>query len=366
MNQTINHVCIAPKNSRRVQFWNEVLEQYNHQLIHISYLDIINDTYILSHTTTYVFRLESSGEDFETYKSILLLGCETQSQIDEVCLLQEDFGQVARFKTWYRGWCILLSKIKNLSKTYTISFINDPESIAHVFDKHKTQKTLKSKQISCPILIGSCESYEMLLRKMKLHSISQVFIKPSYGSSASGVMAFRYANPSKQVLYTTIKEQNGKLYNSLRIIKYTNPDAIKRIIEAMVDTDLIIEKWIPKWNYNGYSIDFRVVVINNRIEFIVPRASKHMITNLHLGNQKLDLKEAGITEKIQHNIEAVIKKTMLEFPKLNYAGIDILVDRSGKVFVIEINAFGDMLLGIKNTKNKTVYEQEYESLFAIN
>ena len=50
------------------------------------------------------------------------------------------------------------------------------------------------------------------------------------------------------------------------------------------------------------------------------------------------------------------------FPNLHYAGVDVLLSKKGKVFILEINPFGDLLLNIVNKNNNTTYEQELESL----
>lgn len=358
----LKHICIAPKNSRRVQFWKKTLEQYGQELQHITYIDIIQDTYVLFVKEHYTFRLESAGEDFDTYKAIMLFGCTSSSEIQKIEQLKENFGELANFNSWSKGWKKILAKIEALSTTYTIDFINDPETIAFVFDKYKTQQFLSAKYTPCPPILGICDGYTSLLQKMIKTSKKQVFIKPCYGSSASGIMAFRYVHPEKQVLYSTIKEVNNTLYNSLKLIKYTDPKKIASIINRMTHHDLLIEEWIPKWSYNNLSIDFRVVVIKGKVACIVARGSKHMITNLHLGNQKLDVKDSGISIQIQEKIETIAVEVIAAFPKLNYAGIDILVDRRGEVYVLEVNAFGDMLLGITNEEGKTIYEQEYELL----
>ena len=357
-------MCIAPKQSRRAQFWKATVEQYHQKFIHVTYQDVIQGANPFIRGTRYHIRLESPGEDFETYKLLLLEGCDSAAAQRKIEHMPEDFGQVADFSRWYRGWQRVLKKVKIMASGYDTEFINHPDDILKAFDKYHTQTYLNAQKLPCPPLLGPCSGYASLVKMMKQAGMQQVFVKPFYGSSASGVMAFRYINTQKQALYTTINaKENGKLYNNLRIKRYTQPDTIQRIIDLMASKKLMAEQWIPKWAFNGYAIDFRVVVISGEVAFIQPRGSKGAITNLHLGNQKLRIEETGISEKITERIEQCALKTMRLFPGLGYAGIDVLVDRQGEVYVLEVNAFGDMLLGVKDSNGRNVYVRMFEMLF---
>jgi len=365
MKSEICHVCIAPKSSRRFKAWEKVLNKHNQLLKHITYLDIIKGSPLFSKGIKYYVRIESPGEDTKTYKRLRLLGCKNSSEQQRIRNESENYGQVADFNRWYRGWCTLLLYLDKLSTIYDISFLNDPMDIIVAFDKQHTQNGLTHLGIKGPQLLGKCTSYASLIEQLQEQRISQVFIKPTYGSSASGIMAFRFINNEKQALYTTIKIKDDILYNSLKIQKYTDIQTIVHIINTMTSSDLIIQKWIPKWNHKGYSFDFRVVCIKKDPVFIIARGSKNVITNLHLGNKKMTITQSGISEGIVKQLKKVASDVMsYGFPSFSYAGIDILVDRSGEIYVIEVNPFGDLLLGIKNEFGRTVYEEEYASLFA--
>lgn len=351
------HLIIAPKISRRAMFWKEVLEQNNLRYLHVSYVDIMQDNFTLDSEIKYVVRLESAGEDFETYKAIVSFS----NAKEKPTLIEEDFGLISNFKNWYIGWGKLLIKIKNIENDFHLNFINNPEDIALTFDKKLTQNLLIANSINCPEVLNS-SNYDELLAEMKSKKIHQVFIKPSAGSSASGIIALRSNGAEKQIAYSTIKKNNNKYYNSLKIQVYNKPNEIKELFNEMNTYPLQIERWIPKWQFNKMNVDFRVVVINKKVEFIVPRGSRQAITNLHLGNQKLKKEDLNLSEEIIKKIEQAAIKTMTCFPGLHYAGIDILLSKKGKVYVLEVNSFGDMLLKIVNKKLKTTYEQELESL----
>ena len=358
------HLCIAPQHSRRAQFWEKALAGKQEPMLFLTYLDVIADRLFLEKDAHYIVRLESPGEDFETYKAILLLGCTTSAEREKVVLLKENFGEISNFDLWNKGWKRLLLKIDGLRGQYQLSFLNTPTSIAILFEKRQAQQLLQTAHINCPFILEPCSTYEALLAEMSRQSLKQVFIKPTSGSSASGVMAFRYLNPNKQALYTTVVKKEGKFYNSLHLQRYHLSADIEELINHLCNGETIIEKWIPKWSFQGLSIDFRVVVIAGKAEFVVPRGSKHMITNLHLGNQKLTESQCGIDELQLQKIKQVAEEALNCFPNIHYAGIDVLLDRKGKnAYVLELNAFGDMLLNISNPQGESVYDIEYRQLF---
>ncbi|TCI93618.1 STM4014 family protein [Tenacibaculum sp. M341] len=347
------HIIIAPKNSRRIQFWKSALQK---ELISISYIDIINHNFSLSKHTKYCIRLESAGEDFETYQQILLLACSNETERNIVLNKTFLFGQIADFNLWLKGWEVLLTSIKHLEKQYQITFINDPLDILAVFDKSKTTKHLHTNGVAVPPHL-TCNSYSHLKQIMQQQQIHQVFLKPKAGSSASGVMAFRYKDEKNIQLHTTIDLKEHHLFNSLKLKRYHTEKSINNIWNKIPFNSLHIELWLPKFKHQNLNIDFRVVVINGKAEFIVPRGSKHTITNLHLGNEKLNLDSLNLTTDTIHKIKTIAEQAMSCYPKLFYAGVDVLLTPKKQVYVLEINAFGDMLLNITNKNNLTTHEQ---------
>ena len=240
--------------------------------------------------------------------------------------------------------------------------MNSPAAIQLVFHKLNTQQLLTAKGIRTPrIFIEKVSDYDTLITELEERKINQVFIKPYHGSSASGVMAFRQSK-GRQVLYTTISLQtNGQLYNHLQLQRYTSITDIKSIVNTMIPTRLLAEEWIRKKRFQEKSVDFRILVIHGKAIFVVPRMSEHFITNLHLGNEKGNIlaveKEWG-----KSLIEAAKSLAVQAVEKINnlfYAGVDVAISNNGKPYVLEINAFGDMLLNIYRN-NKNAYEYELE------
>ncbi len=89
--------------------------------------------------------------------------------------------------------------------------------------------------------------------------IHQVFLKPKAGSSASGVMAFRYRNEKSLHLYTTIDLKDDALFNSLKLKHYNTENSIHQIWSKIPFKSLHVELWLPKYKEEKLNIDFKNV-----------------------------------------------------------------------------------------------------------
>lgn len=92
-------------------------------------------------------------------------------------------------------------------------------------------------------------SYAMLRERMAQRGCPQVFVKLRYGSSASGVIAYRaHGDREVAVTSTRITERGGHrhLYNSLEIQRYTDHEAIAHIIDRLATEGVVVERWLPK------------------------------------------------------------------------------------------------------------------------
>lgn len=357
MDKKHQFITIGFTNSRRVKFWENALQQKNckHELI--TYEQVLkNNLPKITEPTT--LRITSPGEDFNIHKKLLALGGYLNAND-----LVFHKGLIYPNNYWYKGWCIVLERIASfIEENPLLKVMNSPAAIQLVFHKLNTQKFLAENSIRTPqLIIGKISDYDALITELEERNINQVFIKPYHGSSASGVMAFRQSK-GRQVLYTTISLQaNGQLYNHLQLQKYTSIADIKTIINTMIPTGLLVEKWIRKKRFQEKSIDFRILIIRGKAIFIVPRMSQHFITNLHLGNEKGDI-TAVEKEWGKPLIEAAKSLAVQAVKKINnlfYAGVDVAISNNGAPYLLEINAFGDMLLNI-NRNNKNTYEYELE------
>ena len=360
--QNKKFITIGSPDSRRVKFWEAALQQYNcsHQVI--TYQQIIEGDFskIIEPTT---IRLTSTGEDFELEKIIMGMGGYSDAH-----LLSFQKGLIYPNDSWYKGFCVLLKKIEGfVSKNPLVKTINSSAAVELTFHKLKCQQFLNQKNISTPkMILERVVDYDSLIEKMETENIRQVFIKPYHGSSASGVMALRQSK-GRQMLYTTIYLQNDKMYNHLKLQKYNSLSEIKTIINKMVPSGLLVEEWIRKKTFQEKSVDFRILVINGKAAFTVPRMSPHFITNLHLGNEKGNLEEVEKEwgSDVIKKAKDLAVRAVNEIGGLFYAGVDVAISQKEKPYVLEVNVFGDMLLNISKDGLNT-YEYELKEWLIFN
>lgn len=344
-----------------MEFWENALQQQNCQYDFISYDMICNDSVVAFpkiKEPTYL-RITSPGEDFDLQKRLLKIGGYADADS-----LHFEKGVIFPNEYWYRGWCVVLQKIEGfISRNPLLKVLNNPASIQLAFHKLNCQKLLSNQGISTPkIILNQISKYDSLIHLLKQENIHQVFIKPYHGSSASGVMALRQ-NKGKQILYTTIELKGNQLYNNLKLQKYSSIPKIKTIVDSMIPRGLLVEEWIRKKTFQKKSVDFRILVINGKAAFVVPRMSPHIITNLHLGNEKGNIDEVENVwgKELIHEAKTLAENAVKIIDGLFYGGVDVAISANGIPYVLEINAFGDLLLNIFQ-KELNAYEFELKEV----
>ena len=154
-----------------------------------------------------------------------------------------------------------------------------------------------------------------------------------------------------------------RLYNTLRIRTYTDPSQIETILRAVVDSDCVVEPWLPKASLGGNGFDIRVVVINGEARHVVLRTSPHPMTNLHLGSTRGDLDHflrrygPAPLEHARSTAEAAASV----FGDALVVGVDVLLDQDLTPYVLEVNSFGDLLPGVLS-RGESTYEAVVDAM----
>lgn len=113
-------------------------------------------------------------------------------------------------------------------------------------------------------------------------------------------MAVRYQpNRNKWVVYTTLQQVDGVIHNTKRIHRLSTEKEMIPLAEAVMQTEAILEEWIPKEQLQGENYDLRVVCRESEIDYIVVRCSKGSITNLHLNNKAHWWNELSLPEVVR-------------------------------------------------------------------
>lgn len=252
-----------------------------------------------------------------------------------------------------------------------VEFFNPPSAIMELLNKHRCKERLSRAglpvteqlcsetreteaslsdasiyPVSTGIRSAGIRNTGQLLEHMQQKKVCQVFIKPALGSGAAGVSAFRIQPATGRMsLYTCACETSGAgLVNTKKLRQYMNPKEIRTFLDRLLALDCIVERWYPKAVHDGCTYDLRVVVQERQIDYILARMSKGPITNLHLNNHPLSLKELHLPLWTLEKTEVLCRAAMDCFPGLRSAGIDILLEKGSlEPRIIEMNAQGDLI-----------------------
>lgn len=244
-----------------------------------------------------------------------------------------------------------LAGIEQAARGRQVEFLNTPSAVRDLLDKRRCkERLLRAKLPVTELLRGSqsdrIRTAELLIENMRQEKVCQVFIKPVSGSGAAGVSAFRIQpGTGRMSLYTCASaDADTGLINTKKLRQYTDSREAADLLDRLLKLDCVIERWYPKASYGGYTYDLRAVVQEQRVDYILARLSKGPVTNLHLNNHPLPVKELGLPFRILENVEELCKRAADCFPGLGSAGIDILLEKgSHNPRIIEMNAQGDLI-----------------------
>lgn len=351
-------VVLCNPENRRLAFFQAALARFGLAPAEVvSYLDFLRGRTGLALAPGSVLRIESPGENFEVEKQLLAFGADqddgdglaSRLSRKDALRLSFDRGRIRHTAQWFSGFRAALVKIKEQLAETGAEVMNAPEDILTMFDKRACHALLQTAGIPVPPALDRVNRFEEILEEMAERGWSRVFIKPVYGSSASGVVALAQ-HREQMVAYTSVEVVTVggevKLYNSLRLRRYEEPSQIRLLVDRLCRDGVHVEKWIPKAAIERHSFDLRVVVIGEQATHTVVRMSSFPITNLHLGNRRGDI--ATLRQRIgpdkweeaMHTCEEALKVV----PNSHYAGIDLAIAAGFQSHaILEMNAFGDLL-----------------------
>lgn len=375
-----------PENRRATMFQEALARAHRPPAYVLAWEDLLTGRICLASTlrSNDVVRIESPGENFIVEQLLLKLGAEAAAvegapflPAEAVQRLSFDRGLILYPRQWYLGFVHALRVMEEAIQVAGARPMNAPGAIAAMFDKRRSHAVFLSAGVPTPdALPGACghhfssESagagtagvvgcYDELLDRMIACGWRRVFVKLAHGSSASGVIAFHRGQRQRAATTSAELVREGgraRLYNSLRVRRYTDERDIAELINTLCREGVHVERWLPKASLARGVFDLRIVVIAGRARHTVVRHGRSPMTNLHLGNARGDFQEflhaAGadvwreVAESCQRASAAFgpSPPPRQEAPAVLYAGVDVcLTPGFRRHAVLEINAFGDLL-----------------------
>lgn len=277
----------------------------------------------------------------------------------EPCVSDEtDFLKYALLNQAYKE---TLQRLSEMSLPDDVCFLNTPDALLRALDKKETKEVLMDKGLKVTPMLPSPQSFDEL-RQLLADCGRGCFLKPRYGSGAGGIMAIRYQpNRNKWVVYTTLRQVDGVIHNTKRINRLSVEKEIIPLAEAVIQTEAILEEWIPKAQLQGENYDLRVVCRESEIDYIVVRCSKGSITNLHLNNKAHWWNELSLSEEVRQQIYFQCQEAVQSLD-LRYAGVDVLIERGTDIpYIIEVNGQGDHVYQDMFAHN-SIYTQQIKNI----
>lgn len=302
-------------------------------------------------------RIDANGEDPEV-EALLLergfadaesLGCSRVSPRELAERGGVRFGEILAPRQHQLGFRRYLDQLSAcFEQRPAWQVLQSPTSIAELFDKRVTSRRYAALGIPVPAFLDDIGSPEQLREQMIARRWPAVFVKLACGSSASCVALYQH-RPDRERLLTTVHVRPDGRFNSLRLQELHERGPIDALLEFLLAEGSQIERALGKARISGRVFDLRVLVIAGEPVFVVPRASHHPITNLHLGGIRVDLAEVRdrVSTDAWRRAMASAREVFAAHRCL-HVGVDLLfeADMHGHA-VIEANAFGDLLPGLE-------------------
>ncbi|WP_405396292.1 STM4014 family protein [Streptomyces microflavus] len=288
-------------------------------------------------------RIDSPGENAEVER--LLRGVDDPTRVE---------GSAR----WYAGFLSAVGEVSRAASAAGAEVLTSPGDIAALFDKRLCHALLEDAGVPVPASPTSgrraarVRDWSDVRELMREHRMPRAFVKLAHGSSASGVLAVETAGPGRVRASTSVeRDSEGRLFNSLRVRRYTTEREVGAIVDALAPDGLHIERWLPKASQRGRAADLRIVVVGGRATHAVVRTSLSPMTNLHLGGARGDLDEVRAAVSAVggcwREALAVCERAAACFPGTLCVGVDLLPAAGWRRFAVgEVNAFGDLLPGL--------------------
>ena len=302
-------------------------------------------------------KIEPPGEDPVAHQRLLQDGCEI---LQRPALPPLEYGQLLAADVWFAGFTAALQRVaQQLAQLpeNALRVFNAPQELLLMADKLACQQHFAAREIATPLLLGLVTGYEHLQQLLAEHQLDRVYLKPRYGSSAAGVVAYRRSQGGSQQalreqaisstqLLRGETEQDGhvRLFNCKRMSCYETKKEIALLVDALAAQQLYAESWISKPRYGQAHFDFRVLTLGGRAAHRVARIGAHTVTNLHLDNQRGDV--ASLLDACDIvALEQCAAAAAACFPASHVIGLDVVL-KAGRARVLEANGFGDLLPGL--------------------
>lgn len=220
----------------------------------------------------------------------------------------------------------------------------DAADLACAFDKPASLARLAAAGIPVPDILPIAGGFDALEAAMARAPMPRVFVKLRHGSAAAAMVALARHGADWIATTTAVIGEDGRPYATRAVRRLRDRQEIAAIVDRLAPLGLHVERWLPKFGIDGRTIDLRLVVIGGEQVFAVVRASRHPMTNLHIGGERspADALAAQMGDTAWNALLDTGRRAARQFPSALAVGIDMAVLADGRRhIVLEVNIFGD-------------------------
>lgn len=314
-------------------------------------------------------RIDSTGENFDLTRMLIATGAR---QSGEAVIADGDWSTLEYRKGWLAhprlAWLGWQRALANLEQSFAarphLRPLARPSHIAAMFDKLETSTWLRKAGLPCPeeVDTSSCATGLDTLAAIDDGRFDTSFAKLRTGSSATGIIAISFREQPRTGL-TSMIEIDGDIFNTLRL-QTIDVDTLQRLLKFLLDEGLCVQRGVPKARIDGQGYDLRVIVIGGEPKFTIFRLSNAPMTNLHFGGRRGDFEQCRqrIPTRIWLDAMDSCVEAAAQFDS-HMVGVDLVFERGYFAhYILEVNAFGDFFPGWKDSRGRTIYQAELESL----
>lgn len=305
----------------------------------VSWFDVLRDPACLNTLGNKggYLRIESSGSDAKLWSALAARG--GLRGVDPI----EHEWQPGR--VWFSGLASVLQSLQSACTQYRLT--HDVDDILMMTDKVLCDAKLRAAGVPVPRRLPDANTAEELREVMTKMCVSAVYVKPRWGSSGAGVLAYRNNGRDEQ-LTSTAKIEGERVFNHKSLTRYRGHTQVDRLLNMVLADGALVQQWLPKAGIAVGPFDMRVLVIHGKIAQRTARIGKGTITNLHLKSARMPIPDAlnAFPAKTEDAVYKVCLRAAACFAKSHMVAVDVMLDVRGKPWVLECNAWGDYLPGL--------------------
>ena len=246
------------------------------------------------------------------------------------------YGNVEFYNKFRSFWSEIYLTLKEIYHGKEIRFINHPLKIAVDRDKELTKTILSENGINIPIPYYT-RDYNDILDLVNQEN-KKLFLKVRYGSMGKGITYMEKGNWK-----TNFRFKNGNLVSPRSDYGWTFINITDNVefLKEILTKDIVIEESIDLYKVDNIIFDLRFYVFYDKVLYIFPRTNKKDAITANISQGGLGKSTKFLKKFPEYVIDRASKIAIktTNVMDVNFAGVDIMIDKNFKVFTIELNTF---------------------------